>query len=124
LIGRAWRGALGLVFFLFIGAGPIASAQAAELVMFEAKGCPYCARWDADIGPHYAKTEEGRLLALRRVDVDEPRPDDLKAVVGIRFTPTFVVLDRGHEVGRIVGYIGEYQFWGLLGKLVERLKDQ
>jgi thioredoxin-related protein len=104
--------------------GSVALAQAAELVMFEAKGCPYCARWNAEIGHLYAKTDEGKRLALRRVDVDEPRPPDLKEIAGIRFTPTFVVVDGGREVGRIVGYLGEDQFWGLLGQLVERLNGK
>lgn len=96
-------------------------AFAGELVMFEAKGCPYCARWNAEIGKTYALTEEARRLPLRRVDIDEARPADLKDIGGVRFTPTFVAMVDGREIGRIVGYLGEDQFYGLLSKIVLRL---
>ena len=33
---------------------------AADLVMVEEPGCPWCARWTAEIGPIYPKTAEGR----------------------------------------------------------------
>jgi len=99
-------------------------ALAGELVMFEAKGCPYCARWNAEIGLVYDRTAEGARFPLRRVDLDEARPADLKDLVGIRFAPTFVVMEAGMEIGRIVGYLGEYQFYGLLGKIISRLDDE
>jgi hypothetical protein len=33
----------------------------------------------------------------------------------------FVLIDNGHEIGRIRGYPGEENFWGLLGVLVKQL---
>jgi hypothetical protein len=36
-----------------------------------------------------------------------------------RFTPTFVLVADGREVGRITGYPGEDFFWGLLQRLIE-----
>ena len=101
--------------------GTPGSAQAAELVMFEAQGCSWCEVWDAEIGAVYHKTEEGRAAPLRRVDIDEPRPPGLESLQGVVYTPTFVLLDAGHEVGRILGYPGEGHFWSLLGELIERL---
>jgi thioredoxin-related protein len=98
------------------------AASAAELVMFEQAGCPWCVRWDREIAPIYAKTELGRRATLRRVDSSAPRPADLVAIGPLRFTPTFVLTDGGAEIGRIVGYSGEYQFWGLLEELVAKLK--
>ena len=103
------------------GAGAPGNAQAAELVMFEAQGCSWCEVWDAEIGAIYHKTEEGRAAPLRRVDIDEPRPPGLEALRGVVYTPTFVLLDAGREVGRILGYPGEGHFWSLLGELIERL---
>ena len=38
----------------------------------------------------------------------------------VRYTPTFVLMRDGREVGRITGYPGEAHFWGLLGELVRR----
>ncbi len=103
-----------------LGGAP-GNAQAAELVMFETQGCTWCEVWDAEIGAVYHKTEEGRAAPLRRVDIDEPRPPGLEALQGVVYTPTFVLLDAGREVGRILGYPGEGHFWSLLGELIERL---
>lgn len=97
------------------------SAQAAELVMFETLGCPWCMAWDAEVGIIYHKTAEGRTAPLRRLDIGDPRPPDLAALPDIIYTPTFVLMDGGRDVGRILGYLGEDQFWGLLGELLARL---
>ncbi|MDX1424256.1 MAG: thioredoxin family protein [Kiloniellales bacterium] len=92
-----------------------------ELVMFEAPLCEWCALWDDEVGVVYHKTSEGRLAPLRRVALHEPRPADLAQIAGVRYSPTFVLLDQGREVGRIVGYPGEDHFWGLLQGLLEDL---
>jgi len=93
-------------------------ALASELVMFERPGCGWCARFNAEIAPIYAKTDEGRALPLRRVDLAEPLPADLAGIDPGAFTPTFVVLDRGREIGRIRGYPGDAFFFGLLGRIM------
>jgi hypothetical protein len=98
-------------------------ARAAELVMFEAGGCTWCRTWHEVIGPIYPRTEEGRIAPLRRVDKDGPRPEDLRHIEGIVFTPTFVVVDAGREVGRITGFPGEDFFWGLVGQIVAKVKS-
>lgn len=77
--------------------------------------------WDQEVGVIYHKTAEGRTAPLRRFDIGDPRPPDLAALPDIIYTPTFVLMDGGREVGRIVGYLGEDQFWGLLGELLKRL---
>ena len=38
----------------------------------------------------------------------------------VSFTPTFILVQDGVEVGRIEGYPGEDFFWGLLGKMFDR----
>ena len=99
-------------------------AQAADLVMFEQEGCPFCAAWNRDVAPVLPKTDEGKRLTLRRIDIRAPRPPDLQALGDVRVTPTFVVLEAGREVGRIVGYAGDEQFWSLLGPIVRRLDNK
>ena len=94
---------------------------AAELVMFEAQGCGWCAAWHRDVGGIYHKPPESQAAPLRRVDLDAPRPHDLVAVRGVIYTPTFVLMDQGREVGRIQGYPGVDHFWGLLGILLQEL---
>jgi thioredoxin-related protein len=97
------------------------AAQAAELIVFEQKGCVWCQRFDRDIAPAYHKTAEGKRAPLRRVDIAKPVPDDLSFIVRERFTPVFVLVENGAEFGRIRGYPGETFFWGLLANLLERL---
>lgn len=103
-------------------AAPLAAA-ASELLMFERAGCIWCARWDRDIAPIYAKTDEAKLLPLRRVNIDRGMPDGITLAAPVRYTPTFVVIDGGREIGRITGYINDESFWGLLGSYVGKLAD-
>ncbi|HTO64325.1 MAG TPA: thioredoxin [Bradyrhizobium sp.] len=93
-------------------------ARAAELVMFERTGCAWCARFDSDIAPLYPKTDEGRAAPLRRVDRDQPLPADLEGIDPGAFTPTFIVVDNGREIGRIRGYPGDAFFFGLLDRIL------
>jgi hypothetical protein len=97
------------------------AARSAELLMFESAACPYCAQWNAAIGPIYPKTGEGRAAPLRRVDIHTPRPADLAGIKGIVYTPTFVLWHEGREYGRITGYPGEDFFWGMLAELIRKL---
>jgi hypothetical protein len=96
-------------------------ARAAELVMFEQSGCEWCAVFNREIAPVYGKTEEGQRAPLRRVDIDQPLPNDLAFIKVERLTPLFVLVDAGKEIGRIRGYPGDDNFWGLLDVLLARL---
>ena len=98
-----------------------APARAAELIMLEEHGCPWCEAWNEEIGVIYHKTPEGRRAPLRRLDIHAPLPPDLKFLVKGGYTPTFVLVDNGRELGRIRGYPGEDFFWGLFGQLLKRL---
>ena len=93
-------------------------AQALEHHQFERAGCPWCQRFDAEIGRIYAATDEGKLAPLRRVDVERPLPADLAGVDPGRFTPTFVLVEDGRELGRIRGYPGQDFFFGMLGAVL------
>jgi thioredoxin-related protein len=98
----------------------VASAAAAELMMFRRDGCSYCAAWDRDVAPAYGKTEIGRQVPLRIVDIRRDKPE-IVLKRRVIYTPTFVLVDAGHEVGRIEGYTGDHFFWGLLASLLTQL---
>ena len=125
LVSRLWRRLPSLprlaLFCLLLNLP--AELAAAELVMFEEPGCPWCAAWTEEVGVVYDKTAEGRRAPLRRVDMTGPRPADLQGVEAIVFSPTFVLVERGVEVGRITGYPGEHFFWPMLQDLLARLED-
>ena len=97
------------------------AARAAELVVFEQKACVWCQRFDREIAPAYDKTTEGKRAPLRRQDIKQPIPAELAFIKRERFTPVFVLIDGGREIGRIRGYPGDTFFWGLLANLIERL---
>lgn len=110
---------------LILAVGAVASsATAAELVMFEKKGCPWCAAWMRDIGQHYGESDQAKLLPLRHVDIHEPRPADLVKFGEIRFTPTFVITACGEEMDRIIGYGGADVFWDRLDQAVAKVRSQ
>ncbi|MGE0745695.1 MAG: thioredoxin family protein [Rhodospirillales bacterium] len=115
---RAWATVLAAAVVAVACAG---AAAAAELVVFSQKGCVYCAAWERDVGRIFDRTDEARLVGLRRVDMDAPRPADLAAVAPVRVSPTFVVVEDGREIGRILGYRDQDQFWGLLHPILDRL---
>ena len=99
------------------------SGRAATLLMFEQDYCEWCERWHEEIGVVYHKTTEGKRAPLRKVDIHSPLPEDISHIKMERFTPTFVLIDAGREVGRIRGYPGEDFFWGLLGQIIKKLPD-
>lgn len=104
------------------GFGVIATASARAqvshaLVMVEEPGCAYCARWHAEVGPAYANSAEGRYAPLRRVRIGAA---DIGHLKGLRYTPTFVLVDGEREIGRITGYPGADFFWGLLADMLAK----
>lgn len=96
---------------------------AQELIMFESEECPWCDQWNEEVGVIYEKTEEGRRLPLRRIDFYAGLPSGIELSEPVRFTPTFVVVKDDREIGRINGYPGEANFWGLLEALIRRLGE-
>lgn len=90
-----------------------------SLLMAEEDGCYWCAKWNAEIAHIYPKTAEGKTAPLQRYDLHSETPD-VVFQQRVHFTPTFVLVQDGVEVGRIEGYPGEDFFWGLLGMMFER----
>jgi hypothetical protein len=114
------RIAATLLLFAALGLSP-RPATAAELIMFEDVGCPWCARFNRDIAPIYPKTAEGKRAPLRRVGINDKLPSDIAFIQVERLTPLFVLVDQGREIGRIRGYPGEDHFYGLLSGLIKKL---
>ena len=111
---------ISVIFTLGLSISP-STAGDAELILFELDGCPVCAVWNIEVGPIYPKSPEGKRAPLRRVEIEGPRPDDLRHIEGVKYSPTFVLLHQGYEVARVTGYTGEDFFWGLITKYVGQL---
>lgn len=98
-------------------------AAAAELVMIDREGCGYCIAWKKQIGPAYPNTDLGQFAPLRIVNIREGTPEGMTFARPVLFTPTFILVDEGQELGRIEGYPGEDFFWGLLEKMLKETTD-
>lgn len=109
---------------LFLLLGSLPAFADVKLVMFEEDGCPYCEQFHAEIGPAYPKTAEAQVAPIEYVDLWGGVPSDMQLVSRPNYTPTFVLLDDGVEIGRIEGYPGDDFFWFLLGKLIHKLPQE
>jgi hypothetical protein len=91
----------------------------AVLIMISDPGCPYCARWEREVGPGYVASDDGKLAPLVRRDRHDP---DIAFIPRVVYSPTFVMLVRGREVGRIVGYGGVDLFWMQLAAIMDDVR--
>jgi hypothetical protein len=110
-----------LLALLLAGLALPYAARAAELVMFVEAGCPWCQRWEREVGGAYPRSPEGQVAPLRRIDISEARRSGIRLAAPVNVTPTFVLVDDGIERGRITGYPGAEFFWGMLEQLMRRL---
>lgn len=117
------RGVLGLAGAL-LAAPRDAKAEdsPSRLVMLERHDCPWCRRWLREVGEaSWNGSDLGRRAPLRRVDVGRGLPEDLAGLRNWRFTPTFVLMAGGQEIGRITGYQSDWFFWQQAEALLARL---
>ena len=96
--------------------------NSAELLMFEADNCPYCENWKREIGVIYHKTPEGKIAPLRIININDNIAKEYSLKSKIFYSPTFVLINKGKEKGRIEGYAGEDFFWYQLETLLKELK--
>jgi thioredoxin-related protein len=115
-VNVAYASALILMLSAVVAASPVAAKM--TLVMVEQPGCVYCKRWDDEISAKYPLTDEGKAAPLQRIRLGAPMPDDFAEIAPVAFTPTFVLVEDGQEIGRIAGYPGEDFFWPMLDDLI------
>ena len=115
------RGAIALSLLAAVPR-PARPGEGARLLMLERRDCPACRRWLREVGEAaWNGSDLGRRAPLRRVDVAEGLPGDLAGLGDWRFTPTFVLLAEGRELGRIIGYQSDWFFWQQAEALLARL---
>ena len=93
-------------------------ADRLELVVLEAPGCGYCRQWHQEVGTGYRLSDEGKRAPLKRIDMATAEADQFARVV---YTPTFVLVHNGEEIGRITGYSGADFFWASLSDKLREL---
>lgn len=96
----------------------VAAGGGLVLIMVEEPGCVYCKKFDQEIGRGYSRTKEGQYAPLMRV---RRRAAELKGLNPVLYTPTFILMRRGEEVGRITGYPGAEYFYSELEDLLSKV---
>lgn len=121
---RTGLAAMLIALALIVPVATPGRAGAAEMIYVHERGCPYCRRWEREIGPAYPLSDSGRRAPLRAIELHDVPGSGLPLQRPARYTPTFVLIDGGREVGRIEGYPGAEFFWGLLDQLVAKLPPE
>lgn len=106
---------------LLVGSLAFSANAETRLLMFEERGCPYCDQWHSEVGKVYNKTAEGKRAPVIIIDLGAELPPGVTIGVEPYYTPTFVLVDDGKEVGRIEGYPGESFFYGILEQMLDNL---
>lgn len=99
---------------------PAAVALSAELVFVEIRSCVHCIRFNKQMAGPYQASETGQKVPLRRVDLMQRWPADLKAVDRPPYTPVFILVEDGKELGRFNGYVNARQFNRELKRLMDK----
>ncbi len=122
-MGHRLAAVWGLVLPLCLAVAAMSGerAVAAQLLMFEQPGCPWCRAFDREVATAYTNSPLGKRAPLRRVDITRAIPPDLDFVTVERFTPVFVLVEGRREIGRIRGYPGDHHFWGLIDRIFDGL---
>ncbi len=94
-----------------------AAAQAMDLVMFESPTCGTCKLFKREVLPIYAGSPAGKVFPLWVAEMGGKVSFKLNQPV--TFTPTFVWVDNGVEVGRFSGYFGKAQFFNIVNRAAE-----
>lgn len=88
------------------------------LYMIEQRGCAYCRLWDREVSVAYQASPEGARAPLVRLDLRAAPPDGVRFSSRPVFTPTFILVQDGTEIGRIEGYLSAHFFWEHLARLL------
>ena|SRR5687767_14427443 len=97
----------------------VPAASAAQLVYVEWTGCGICKVFNRQMAWAYASSGIGKRVPLRRVDILQ-WPADLKKVNRPSYTPVFILVEKGREVGRFAGYSSPQRFTSNLQRLLRK----
>lgn len=92
-------------------AAPVIETHNIELVVVEVPGCIYCGIFRRDVLPSYQASPRAKTVPLRFLDLNDEAADRLDLSAPVTVVPTVLVLENGHEIGRITGYTGPENFF-------------
>lgn len=115
-------GALGLVVSATHAAQDTNSkprAASVELVVFEHADCQYCRVFRSDVAPRYASGTQAERAPLRFINIEHTGTHGIGGLnASIHMVPTFVLMQEGREVDRIVGYWSPDNFFKMVAYML------
>lgn len=129
-----WRGMVCSIVVAVIVAGPAVSraahnlgadsvsATGDELIVFEVENCIYCALFRRDVLPRYQRSARARSIPIRFVDARAPAAHKYNLAAPLKTVPTFVLMRRGREAGRVAGYSGPEPFFHFVRRMIEQAR--
>ncbi len=103
-----------LIAVIAILSAASAGARAMDLIMIESQSCGTCKLFKREVLPIYSSTPAGKVFPLWVVEMGSKLSFRINEPV--TFTPTFVWVDNGVEVGRFSGYFGKDKFFSIVNK--------
>lgn len=91
-----------------------------ELIVFEVKNCIYCALFRRDVLPKYQRSMRARSVPIRFIDARHAAALNFQLAEPLKTVPTFVLMRRGREAGRVAGYTGPEPFFHFVRQMVRQ----
>lgn len=112
------RHVLGGLAAIIAGPTPAFASDRIGLIMVDEAGCSYCRKFDAEVGGSYNRTAQGRFAPMVKV---RRKARELSGFNPVIYTPTFILVRRNEELGRITGYPGAENFYAELDGLLAKV---
>lgn len=100
-----------------------APAFALELLVFDADWCAPCRKFKKEVMPEWRESELGSRIPLKLVEMKDQAKLGVEFAEKVAEVPVFVLVDKGVEVGRVVGYANPRKFWAELKEALESRGD-
>ena len=94
-----------------------------ELIVFEHPDCQFCRVFRRDVLPRYQEAPTANRAPIRFIDIERTETASLRLRGGIHVVPTFVLMEDGREVDRIVGYWAPENFFKMLSYMLARTSE-
>jgi hypothetical protein len=115
------RSSRRFLFALALGMAALTETQAATLIVIDQADCLASVRFRREIVPQYSGKNIDSVASMKRVTVHRRWPKELSGIKPPRYTPYFILVEDGAEVGRFGGYSRPAAFWRKLDRLLAKL---
>ncbi|ABK43143.1 hypothetical protein Mmc1_0622 [Magnetococcus marinus MC-1] len=103
--------------------GETLAQEVGTLIYVGSDHCPYCRKFEQEVGEVYPKTALSKQLPLVKVDHDRPVSRYAQLNRKVHFVPAYFILGKDDQIqASFSGYRGEEFWWYDLERLVAKLQ--